>query len=95
MSKEEILSWDPIKDYNLVLEALKDIGISVKPLKCHKCRQDHYMILLEELGLLSEVDLVPRGAYLWNGVKINKKSPPDLINEFCRSHPKLCKRKQK
>lgn len=95
MSKDEILALDPIRDYNLVLEALKDNGITVKPLKCNKCRHDHYLMLLEELNLLSEVDLVPRGAYIWNGVKVNKNSPKELIEDFCRSNPKLCKRKQK
>lgn len=95
MTKEDILSIDPIKDYDLVIKELEALNISVKPLKCHKCRQDHYMILLEELNLLSEVSLVPRGAYLWDGVKVNRNSNPELIEDFCRSHPKLCKRKTK
>lgn len=92
MTKDEILALDPIRDYNLVLEALKDIGISVRPLSCNKCRHDHYLMLLEELNLLSEVDLVPRGAYIWDGIKVNKNSNQYLINEFCSTHPRLCKR---
>lgn len=92
MNADEILALDPIKDYNLVLEALKDNGITVKPLKCNKCKNDHYMILLEELGLITEVDMVPSQSYLWNGVKINKNSNSELIEDFCREHPKLCKK---
>lgn len=95
MNADEILSLDPIRDYDLVIKELEALDIKVKPLKCNKCRHDHYMILLEELGLLEEAPLTPIQSYIWKGVKINKKSSPDLINEFCRANPRLCKRKQK
>lgn len=92
MTKEDILSLDPVRDYSVIIKELEALDIKVKPLKCNKCKNDHYMILLEELNLLSEVSLVPRGAYLWNGVKVNKNSNSELIEDFCREHPKLCKK---
>lgn len=92
MNAEEILKLDPIKDYAIVISELEKLNIKLKPLKCNKCKNDHYIILLEELGLLEEAPLTPIQSYIWNGVKINKKSSPDLINEFCRANPRLCKR---
>lgn len=92
MTKEDILSLNPVRDYAIVISELEKLNIKVRPLKCNKCKNDHYMILLEELGLLEEVSLVPSQAYLWNGVKINRNSNPELIEDFCREHPELCKK---
>lgn len=90
---------DPAKNSEELYTLLDAAGISYQKTNCYRCRRDLYAILMEELGEiqdaseLSEFNQKPTKliyvhprTVLWNGHKINDKTPEDIKRAFHATH---------
>lgn len=79
---------------------LQELNLPFKKTRCIKCLQDYKLMIFEELGLIEsaselssfnyEYKYLKSRSVLWNRdgkmVKINQKTPIDIIEEFIKTH---------
>lgn len=102
---------DPKKEKEELYSIMEELGIGYKKTNCPKCLRDYLNIVKEELGLIDSaaeestfdteewVYLRDRN-FVWTKqdgtkVKISKNTPPELIEEFVKTHKGFYKKIKK
>lgn len=90
------VNFDPVRNPKRLYELMDELGIKYKRTTCSKCLKDYYNICCEELGLIDDASdysefnegyvYLKSRSFIWNGHKINQKTPVDVIEEFIKEH---------